>query len=135
MSRSYSGTTEFDWELERVKDPATGELRAINDDDGDLEYEYFTIKVEGRSYFAPGRLYGPPENCYPDEGETEILSVTGPDGKDWEDKLTSDEKEKILDHISEKVSEDDDGPDPDDYYNDYVDDDRCDDYEPYSGEY
>lgn len=131
MSRSYSGTTEFEYELERVRESAAHEWRPMTDDDPDtVEYECFMVTVEGRSYYTPGRSFGPPENCYPDEGDTEILSVTGPDGKDWEDKLTSAERERILETITEKVSEDE-GPDPDDYYDDYE---GADDFEPYAAD-
>jgi hypothetical protein len=71
-----------------------------------------TVDVEGRSYFAAGKTYGPPEDCYPDEGETEILSVLL--GKeDWEDKLTSSEREYIIDMIVEGAIENFAG-DPDD---------------------
>jgi hypothetical protein len=123
----YSGTASFEFEIERYKDKESGELlthEKVNPDDDGFEFEYqtFTLQVEGRSYFAPGRCYGPPENCYPDEGETEIESVLGPDGKDWEDKLTSEERESILTMIDEQVQ--DQEPDVDE--DDYDDDDRFD---------
>lgn len=62
------------------------------------------MKVEGRAYYAPDRTSGRPEDCYPDEGETEIEKVVGPDGKDWEDKLTKGEVNSILEEIQETVS-------------------------------
>jgi len=121
----YVGSASFDFEIERYKDKSSGELiaavpgrnetAAILADDG-FEYEYviLPLKVEGRSYFQPGRFYGPPENCYPDESETEITSVIGPDGKDWYNLLTSEEKEMITFMIQEYVM-DDCEPDYDDY--------------------
>ena len=126
----YSGSTSFEFEVERYRSRENGKLYAaipgteqavnIMEDDG-FEYEYVTVKleVEGRSYFTPGRLSGPPEDCYPDEGETEIQSVIGPDGKDWQDQLTEEEESMIIDMIQENVSQGLDGPDPDDYYDDY----------------
>lgn len=39
----------------------------------------WTAEVE--CFYRPGRFSGPPENCYPDESECEILSVlTDPPG-------------------------------------------------------
>lgn len=126
----YSGTTSFEFEIERYKHKKTGKetaylLCGINEDD----YEYHTValQVEGSAYYTPGRLYGPPENCYPDEGEVEITSVIGPDGKDWTDQLTHAERDTIEEMITEHVCGGLDGPDPDDYDHEDVPDDY---YEP-----
>jgi hypothetical protein len=114
----YSGHTSFDFEIERYKNKKTGVdtaylLPGINEDDYD--YHTLTLKVEGSAYFAPGKTYGPPENCYPDEGDVEITSCLGPDGKDWEDQLTHSERDAIIEMIDGNVQEGLDGPDPDDY--------------------
>jgi len=101
--RKYSGTTSFTYEIYR------------GDDDNEV-----SLQIEGRAYYAPGRYYGPPENCYPDESEVEITSCIGPDGKDWEDQLTESEKDQILEIIQDNVASDE-GPDPDDYYDNYED--------------
>lgn len=121
--RGYSGSTDFDFEIERYVNKKTGQKTAylLDPEDPEYEYETFTLKVEGSAYFTPGRLSGPPENCYPDEGDCEIIACVGPDGKDWESQLTHSERDAILDQIQEEVSSDE-GPDPDDY-----------DYEPDSG--
>jgi len=124
---NYSGSTSFEFEIERYKDRESGELlphsKVPVDDDGfEFDYQTITLHVEGRSYFTAGRFYGPPENCYPDEGETEIESVTGPDNKSWEDQLTDEERESIISQIEERI-QDQDGdyePDYDDSY-DYED--------------
>lgn len=118
----YSGTASFDFEIERYKDKKTGQYIAYVLGEVDEErYEYTTLKlqVEGSSYFQPGKLYGPPENCYPDEGDTEIEAAIGPDGKDWTDQLTHSEHDSIVEMIQENVQDGLDGPDPDDYYDDY----------------
>lgn len=119
----YSGDTSFDFEIERYRDNQTDQLlvEPLNDDEVRFTYNVITLQVEGRSYYQPGRSYGPPENCYPDEGDTEITSVIGPDGNDWTDKLTEREKDSIIEMIQENVSDGLDGPDPDDYYDDYED--------------
>ncbi len=130
----YSGTADFDFEIERYREKATGKLFTLDkieeelsamgfdNDDIDLCYEYqvITLAVEGRSYFQEGRFYGPPENCYPDEGETEIVGVIGPDGKDWQSVLTSSEVDSITDMIADYAADSCEEPDYDDY--DYDDD-------------
>lgn len=114
----YSGETSFDFEIERYKHKKTGSLTAylLTEDDPNYEYEVITLKVEGRSYFQPGRTSGLPENCYPDEGETEIKHVLGPDGKDWESQLTHSEHDCLIEMIAEQVMEGGEGLDPDEYY-------------------
>jgi hypothetical protein len=105
---SYSGTASFEFEIERYLDRESGNLVTFDkvpvDDDGfEFEYKLFTLHVDGTSYSMDGRSYGPPEDCYPDEGDTEIECVMGPDGKDWEDKLTDEEKRSIISLIEEKL--------------------------------
>ncbi len=130
----YSGNTTFEFEIERWKNKTTGELLTsdqtdqlfkdnplLTDELFEVTYEYLPIylEVEGRSYYQPGRTWGPPESCYPDEGDTELISITDEDGNDWEDKLTVKERDSVMDLIQENVSAGLDGPDPDDYYDDY----------------
>lgn len=120
----YSGNASFDFEIERYKDKESGELLLLDlvpDQEDDFEYEYqvLTLKVEGRAYYSPGRTSGPPEDCYPDEGDTEIEKVTGPDGQDWQDQLTDREVDMILGQIQEAVSSYDGGYYEPDYEPDY----------------
>lgn len=84
MSNGYSGKTKFQFQIER--------------DD-----KLITLTVEGQSCFQPGRYFGPPEMCYPDEGETEITSVVGPNNEDWSDKISDEEAEIVLEMIQDKV--------------------------------
>ena len=130
----YSGNTEFDFEIERYENRSTGELLPLDEveskmksfgfDDEALEllYEYkvITLSVSGSSYYQEGRSYGLPENCYPDEGDTEITAVIGPDGKDWHSLLTASEVESALEMIQDEVSQGGDY-EPDDDYDDYDD--------------
>ena len=127
MGYGYSGSTKLDFEIERFKDKESGEL--LIDDKSDqeefeCEYQLITLKVEGSSYFQPGKYTGPWEDSYPDEGDTEITSVIGPDNKDWTDKLTSEERDTLVSLIEASVK-DQDGrdyePDDDRYDDDYDD--------------
>lgn len=120
----YSGTASFEFEIERYKDKESGELVThdkvpVSDDDFEFEYQTITLQVEGNSYFTPGKYHGLPENCYPDEGETEIESVIGPDGKDWESRLTDEERESILNMIAEEAQNQEPDFDEDDYDDSY----------------
>jgi hypothetical protein len=110
----YKGSTTFEFEVERYKNNQTGELIFVNsipDDakESDFEYQCITLVVEGNSYFTPGRTYGDPNDCYPDEGETEITSLQGPDGKDWSNDISDSEKDSILDMITTQSEECDSG--------------------------
>lgn len=75
------------------------------------------LDVTYSANYTPGRTYGPPEDCYPDDSELEITSITY-SGEDITDLLS----EKALEQIEAKVWEDanatwqDDGPDPDAMY-------------------
>ncbi len=120
----YSGTASFEFEIERYKDKESGELVThdkvpVSDDDFEFEYQTITLQVEGSSYFTPGKYHGLPENCYPDEGDTEIESVIGPDGKDWESRLTNEEREAILNMIAEEAQNQEPDYDEDDYDDSY----------------
>jgi len=119
----YSSTISFEIEIERIKSRESGLLFSIDSipsyDDFEYDYVIITLQVEGRYYFAAGRSYGFFDNCYPDESETEITLVNGPDDKDWEDQLTEAEKDYIINSIKERVIDSYDGPDPDDYLDDY----------------
>lgn len=111
---NYKGSTSFTFEVERWRD-ANGTL--LTDDevsaitkgwsndafDNAFHYECIGLKVKGYVYFERGRYYGPPEMCYPDEGEEQISSVIGPNGEDWSKRLAEYERNKILERIVEDV--------------------------------
>lgn len=92
------------------------------------------VEVSAHCYFQPGVTYGPPEKCYPDEGEIEIFSAFDKDGKDWSDLLTPEEKDHLEERLAEKAAEsEDDCFDDDEYdgadYDAYYDEDES--YDPY----
>lgn len=109
MIMSYCGTANFTFEVERYKSKITGQLLSNAECEttsiGDMEYLLIPLQIEGNSYFTAGNTYGPPENCYPDEGETEILSCTDEHGCDWETLLTNYERDQILEKIAEDAQE------------------------------
>jgi hypothetical protein len=119
--RGYSGYATIEFPIERIKDLTTDEYRPIKDGDDLSRSEELVLTITGRSYFYPGKFYGPPEECYPDEGDTEIISITW-NGKPFPWDLTPEEEEAVLEQISSEVSEDE-GPDPDEYYDIRRDDD------------
>jgi hypothetical protein len=108
---NYSGSTKFNYPIYRN-----------TPDDTEAE---IVLQVVGRSYFAQGRNAMDPDDSYPDEGDTEIISILGPDNKDWEDQLSMIEKTQIIEMITENVASGDDDYDPTDrdyHENDYRDD-------------
>ena len=112
----YSGTSTFEFEIERFKNRQTCE---IVDDSHPVEYdsfEYFTVtlQVTGSSFFQSGKYYGPPESCYPDDGDTALESAVDETGKDWSNLLTDSEVSSILNAIEERVMND-----PGDFEDDY----------------
>ena len=73
-----------------------------------------TIKFAG--YYDPGKLYGPPENCYPPEGEVEWEIVGLPAGvvlaKSEEEHIEESAFEQIMqyerdsDYLRDKLMDD-----------------------------
>lgn len=73
--------------------------------------EELELEIYGSSYFQAGRTTGPIDNCYPDEGGTEIETITL-DGKPWSGELTDEETEQAEDQLRDAVMEDQEEPDP-----------------------
>lgn len=86
---NYSGTTVFEHPIYRF-------------DDFGNEKEII-VTVTGRSYFQSGSFGSLPENSYPDECDTEIMSVVDDHKNDWHSQLSKNEKEELLDMISNSV--------------------------------
>lgn len=109
MSKGYSGSANFQFEIERYLDKDSKETLFLSDlpessgDDFEFEFKIIELQVTGHASFYPGKYSGPPEDCYPDESESEIESVVGPDGKDWYHLLTDSEREAILNLIEDQV--------------------------------
>lgn len=97
----YNGNTAFDFEIERFYNEKGLIVDELFSQDN-LTCKLITLQVDGSSYFEPGIYYGPWEDSYPDQGETLIESILGPDQKDWFDALTSSEIECILSLVAEK---------------------------------
>jgi hypothetical protein len=122
----WSGKADFKYEIERYKRVSDGMLFTVDapevvaagdlsEDTAEWTYALIEVKCSGSVFFSPGRMYGPPEDCYPDEGDLELEEVTGPDGKDWLDLLTKGERQNIESQLAEECHEGDE-PDPDDAY-------------------
>lgn len=99
----WSGTVSFKFGIERFKMPDGSFSLAPPFEDA--EPTEIIVNIEGSSYYDRGVSFGLPEKCYPPEGDSQILSCIGPDNKDWEDKLTENEKFKIIAEIEERCSE------------------------------
>jgi len=70
------------------------------------------------AWYDPGYTSGPPEDCYPPEGDCDVEFHEGCS-------LTNEQESAILDAAMDKDGEiEDEGPDPDDYRDDFI----CDRY-------
>lgn len=112
----YSGSATVTLYVMRIKEE-NGNYRLVQpNDDQELEEE-LELQVSGHSSFTPGKLSGPFDQCYPNDGQTTISEITL-DGKPWLGKLTEAEELKAEEKIDERVCEDE--PDVPSY-NDYDD--------------
>lgn len=129
-SRGYSGSSTFNFEIERYYSLETKqyllekdlpEIDSDSDFNSKFEYQTLTLEVSGNSWHTNGEYSRLPEDCYPDDGDTEVESVIGPDKKDWYFMLTSEEIQDIVDELQsrcESSSEDYSNYDVSDYDND-----------------
>lgn len=105
----YSGLVSFEFYIERYINKISGEPKLLDqvhpEDEYMFDYEEITLYVKGSSFFTPGNRFGRPEDRSPDEGDTEIQSVVDSFQEDWEDKLTADERKRIIQMIDERVQE------------------------------
>jgi len=119
---SYSGSIDFDFEIERYKNLKTGEYLLYKDvpsediDNEELyDYQVITLKVSGNGHHYPGKYHGPWEDSFPDDTECEIESVTDSQNNDWSAKLTEPESSYLKEVLIEKIQDDSDHFDEPDY--------------------
>jgi hypothetical protein len=75
------------------------------------------IECECWGYYIPAKLCGPPEDCYPEEGEFEVQSAIAPDYPDVPFVLTESEEDDLAQQCDSTGCCD--GPDYDPEYDDY----------------
>jgi len=90
----------------------------VERDDKEIE-----LSIEGSfSPGTPGKLSGPPEDCYPPESAEAEIELISFEGQPWKGELTEEEAEAAIEALLAAGEEGfDDGPDPDDYYDSRVD--------------
>jgi hypothetical protein len=119
MMPKRSGSANFYYDIERYIDRITGDIyreEGVVGIESDYDYKSISLYISGYSYYTPARTNCLPEDSYPEEGETEILSATDCKGKDWRAELSDSEVDSILELIIEKSSN------VDDVYNEDYDD-------------
>lgn len=122
MPKSYSGSTNFTFEIERFQNLETKEYFLYDevpkeDIDNEELYEYSVIelKVYGNGHHYPGKYYGPWEDSYPDDTECEIESITDSKNNNWLGKLTDSEMSSIEESLMENIKDSSDHYDDRDY--------------------
>lgn len=84
-------------------------------EEGELIYVDVECKCWG--YYDPGKLSGPPEDCYPPEGDFEIQEIILPRGMgDYKFELTASEQAQVEESF---FNQEPDFDSPDDYDYDY----------------
>lgn len=112
-SRGYSGSATFNFTVERIQDKISGEyyleeeLEDVSSSEFESKFEFTSVELEvtGNSWYVPGEYSRLPEDCYPDEGDTEVESVIGPDDTDWYDQLTSKEIQEMYSELEERCKD------------------------------
>ena len=80
-------------------------------DSEDEEMFEFVISFTSSGYYDPGRISGPPEDCYPPEGsderEPEEVKVvwTGVSGKSRELSLSEAQAQEVFEHFGTEIDE------------------------------
>lgn len=112
MPKSYSGSTDFTFEIERFQNIETKEYFLYDEihkediDNEDLyEYKVIELKVSGNGHYYPGKYYGPWEDSYPDDIECEIESITDSKNNNWLGKLTESEMDSIEESLMENIKD------------------------------
>lgn len=106
--RGYSGSCDFDFNVERYQDPNTTDLLP---EDRFKELHGPTLPdpviielhIRGEYSYCPGVTWALPEYCYPDESETNILDCVDSEGNNWESKLTHRELNDVYYEITQNV--------------------------------
>jgi hypothetical protein len=110
-SRGYSSSSTFNFEIERYFCPETKqyllekelpETHSEEEITSKFEYQTITLEVSGNSWHSPGEYSRLPEDCYPDDGDTEIDSIIGPDGQDWYNLLSSEELQDVYSELQSR---------------------------------
>lgn len=89
-----------------VFDTKGKELELLNDYVGEDDMPELVIDFRSSGYHDPGCTYGPPENCYPPEGDVEeSLVIAYLKGDAWELHLPKDIQEKLFELYAEEITE------------------------------
>ena len=99
----YSCSSTFTFTVERPYDKETGEFyleeNAPDYPEDKLEWAEISLEVSGNSWYSPGEYSRLPEDCYPDDGDTEVESITDLDNRDWSNLLTSQELKEVYSEL------------------------------------
>lgn len=115
---------DFQFDINRYLHPSTKQLltkkeaQAQGFDIQFLDCEGFTLYVEGNGRYTPACLHKLPEDCYPEDLESDIISIQDIDGNNWMDKVSSSELNEISAKLDDLIYNDASSYRDDDYYED-----------------
>lgn len=127
MGKTINKHIEFGYITERYTHPSIegmitlDEVKAKNLQDDQADVKVINLYVEGWSSYTPGYTSGLPEDCYPDESDSEIKKIVDDDGNDWFPLLSAKELIEINSMFDEKIDRSSSYDDERDYYDDYSD--------------
>lgn len=107
MGRSYCGQIDFQFDIERWSHPSisdlftSSQLKDYNLQENECEVHIIPLYVAGWISFTEGVTSRLPEDCYPDESDSEIECITDDNGDNWLDKISKSE----LDDIWKKIED------------------------------
>ena len=127
MGKTINKHVEFEYTAERWTHPSIegmitlDELQAKNLQDDKADVKVINLYVEGWSSYTSGYTSGLPEDCYPDEYDSEIEKIVDDDGNDWYPLLSAKELSEINSMFDDKIERSSSYDDECDYYDDYSD--------------
>ena len=108
--KKWNNTGSIEYNLERFFRVSTGTYHLKDEapevEDPDWKGVEINLEIYGSAFYDPGKYYGPPENCYPEEQSVDIESIYGPGEIDWRTMLSAEEFKDIEEKMFEACRDD-----------------------------
>ena len=84
--------------------PEEQTLEGVHEENPLWEEIEIDVKATGEGYYDPGQCFGAPENCYPPEGDLEVVEFENDAGLQYE-QLTKQERDRLEEALTESIRE------------------------------